>query len=762
MATALPSHLTNFVGREDDIAALMDMIKQHRLVTLVGTGGMGKTRLALQVAIEVEVQFTGGVHILEFASLSDPAQVLPFVASSLGVREQAQQPLLQTLIEALQSKHILLIFDNCEHIIAATAALALSLLQRCPPLHLLATSREGLRLTGERPWRINSLSYPPFPPSLSLEDLMRYDAVQLFCARAVMAEPHFHITAQNIPAIARICHCLDGIPLALELAAASLPLLSVDQIADRLDERLQAFSDGDRTDAHHRTLQATFDWSYALLSTAEQKVLQRLSVFGNSWTLEAAEDICANELTSRYEILDILTELQNKSWIVVEEHKEGKVVRYRLLETIQKYAHQYLASENVQQLYVKHWEWYLDSVEEATHQLHGAEQAQWLHRVECEVDNLHLALERSLAAGHVEVTVRISAALGPFWVRRSRLSEGRSWYELLLARPDLAPSSRILLLQHIVEILRFQGEYIRIRSLLKERIALLRGLDAPIDLAEACCSLGWAAFYQGDCEEAITYCTEGLQLFRKAGNQPGIARCLSGLALVAMLQQEYSHAKTLLQEVVTIRRAAHDSAELAYALNAQARVALLQGEKALAHTACQESLQLVSALKQPFGTAYSFEAIAALAGACGCAAYAAQLFGAAHALRMKFGIPIPPALQAQHEYEVQPLRGQLGEQAFKEQWAHGQLFSLDEAYARALEVIEQVQAAASSNPMVGLSRREMDVFRLMKTGLTDAQVAEELVLSTRTVSTHLYSIYRKLGVTSRSAAIRFAVDHHLL
>ncbi len=766
MTTHLPFYLTDFVGHEDDIVALKQLMITRRLVTLIGTGGIGKTRLALQVAAAVESQFADGVYMVQFASLSDPALVPQLVASTLGIREQMGRTAQQTLLEALQSKHVLLVFDNCEHMITACATLALFLLQHCLHLHVLATSREGLRVTGEILWRVAPLTYPALTVPISIEQFMRYDAVQLFCDRAVLVEPQFAITPQNMEAVAHICQHLDGIPLALELAAARMQILSAEQLEARLDERFQVLTDGNRAaPPRHQTLQAVLDWSYALLSTFEQAILQRLAVFGGSWTLEAMMDICADEQSASYQMIDIITQLVHKSWVIAEENREEKVMRYRLLETIQQYARQRLPTlEDFQHLCVRHWEWYLHFAEEAAQHLHGAEQAKWFQHVACEIDNLRLALERSLAARQVEVTARIAAAMGAFWVTRSRLSEGGYWYEVILGLADLSTELRIVILQQAVEILRFQGEYDRVRSLLEERVALLRTSSASAGLAETCCSLGWNAFYQGECDEAIKYCTEGLKLFTAAGDQRGRAECLSVLALVAVLQQKYPRARAHLQEVIFIRRELHDHALLAYALNAQARVAVLQGEKILASNSCREALQLVSTLKQPFGSAYCFEAVAALAGACADTTRAVQLFGAAHALRTAIGIPFPPSLRAWHEREILPLRVQQGEDLFAAQWAQGQAFSLDQAYAEAALAIEQARISSDAAPsaLAGLSQREIDVLRLVGTGLTDAQVAQELALSTRTVSTHLRSIYQKLGVTSRSAATSLAVEHHLL
>lgn len=763
MGTELPSHLTTFVGQEYDVATLPHMVTTRRLVTLVGPGGIGKTRLALRVSAEIEAQFADGVTIIELASLSDPNLVLQTVASALGVREQGGAPLLNTVIEELRSRHLLLVLDNCEHVIEACASVAQALLQRCPHLHLLATSREGLRLTGEMLWRVSSLAYPPLSPLPAREEVVRYDAVRLFCDRAAAVTPHFLVTEQNMWAIVHICHRLDGIPLALELAAARMHMLSLEELATRLDERFQMLSDGNRSaPPRHQTLQATLDWSYALLSVGEQRLLHRLSIFAGSWTLEAAEEICSDEHMDRYDVLDGLTQLVHKSWVMAEEHVEDGIVSYRLLETIQQYAQRSIhQSEEVQPLYKRHWEWYLRFAEEATRHLHGAEQGLWLQHVESSLANLRLALERSLSARQVEVTVRIATALEPFWAASNRLSEGRQWYETLLALPDLPKALRANLLQQPITILRFQGEDALIRALLEERITLLHELDATAELAETYASLGWTAFYQGRCEEAIHYFNEGRQLAHASNNQSQYATCLSGLAMAATLQEEYPRAKELLQEVITIWRSLQDYTSLAYALTAQAHVAAFQDEEPLARAACREILQLTWRQKQALGTTNSFEAIAALATLCGDAKRAVWLFSAATVLRTSIGIPFPPSMQVLHERELLPLRIQLGPDGFAEQWAYGQSLSQERAYAEAVAVLDETRQPPAPNPLENLSRRERDVLRLVGQGLTDAQVAQELILSTRTVSTHLQSVYRKLGVSSRSAATRFALEHHL-
>jgi non-specific serine/threonine protein kinase len=599
-----------------------------------------------------------------------------------------------------------------------------------------------------------------------LAQITQYDAIQFFVDRAQAVAPRFMLSTQNASAVVQVCTHLDGIPLAIELAAARLPMFSVEQLAGRLDERYRLLTGGSRTaEQRQQTLQATLDWSYDLLSPVEQIVFCQLSVFAGSWTLEALEGICHDSKTTGADLLDVLTHLVNKSLVIAETFGEVmQVVRYRLLETMQQYAllRQGEQHEN-EQLYVRHWNWYLTLAEEARAHLQGPAQQQWLARLESESENLRLALERSLAAGLVEITARIACALERFWVTRSKLSEGRFWYESVLARPELPIHLRLRVLQQITEILRFQGEYPRMRRLLQERLELVRAQGNPALLAETLSSLGWTAFYQGESEEAIRLCNESLELFRQTGDQAGIAASLSGLALVATLQQAYPRALELLREVVALRRQLQDHAALAYALNAQARAAALHGEETLARAACLEALDLTTRLRQPFGTAYNLEAGATVASAQNHTSAAAQLFSAAHALRVRFSIPLPPALRATRERELLPLRVQLGAEAFAAQWRQGQALTPEQARELLKQTLEK--AAAQHSPArvypAGLSPREVDVLRLVVLGYTDAQVAAELVLSPRTVSTHLRTIYRKIAVNSRAAATRWADEHHL-
>ncbi|HEY4383612.1 MAG TPA: LuxR C-terminal-related transcriptional regulator [Ktedonobacteraceae bacterium] len=765
MRTNLPCHLTTFVGREEDLSAVGQLLYTKRLVTLLGIGGIGKTRLALRVAGTLEDLFPDGIWCIELASLSDPALLPHVVMRICGLREHGELSPLAILIEHFRTKHVLLLLDNCEHLLEACAELAGSLLATCAHVTLFTTSREQLGITGEVLWRLSPLSSPIFSSTTCFEpeQLLSYESVQLWLDRASAVNPQFAITPQNSLAVAQICASLDGLPLALELAAARLTMFSVEQLAARLSERFQVLKQGSRiAPTRHQTLQATLDWSYALLFVPEQVVFERLAIFPGSWTLDALENICLDEKTGPYDALEILTNLVNKSLVVAE--CSGGLARYHLLETVQLYAQQrYQYSEEAASLEERYWTWYLHFAEEAAIHLRGAQQHDWLICLEEETENLHMALERSYAAGALEVTTRIACALEHFWAIHSRLQEGRQWYETLLAAFADSPSRQAPIVRSLVEILCFQGEYLRIRSLLETWVAYMQEQHNRTGLAETLCSLGWNAFYLGDGEEAIRLCSEGLQFFQETDNQSGIAACLAGIAMAELLQRKYQQSLLLLQRIVEIRRVLQDYGMLSYALSTQTRAAALAGEDKLANEACRETLLLVTKLKQPFGAVLALEAAATIASARDDRECATRLFSAAHALRTVIGILLPPGLRELRERDLLPLRLHLGETAFAECWSAGASLTAEQACEEARLLVEEppTQVPSSSSYPAGLSQREMDVLRLVAACYSDAQVAKELTLSSRTVSTHLRTIYRKLGVNSRQAATRFAIEHQL-
>jgi non-specific serine/threonine protein kinase len=773
MLNNLPLQLTSFVGRQQELAEVSRLVATTRLLTLIGAGGIGKTRLALQVAAEVLDRFSDGVWLVEFAPLADPLLVAQAVTSALGMREEAERSVLATLADYLQSRQALLVFDNCEHLVAACAALAESLLRTCARLHIIVTSREALRLGGEMVWRVPSLSLPDPRQLPAFDRVTQFEAIQLFSERAATVEPGFTLTHQNAHAVAQVCHHLDGIPLAVELAAGRMNMFSVAQIAARLDERFRLLTVGSRTALpRQQTLRATVDWSYALLSEREQVLLQRLSVFAGNWTLEAMEAICAEETAqgggeggAGADVLGVLTQLVNKSLVIAEEQDEE--VRYRLLETIRHYAHEKLVDAGqVEEMCRRHWEWYLRLAEEAAPKLRGMEQGVWLNRLETEHDNLRAALGRLLSAGEGEIAARLAGALWQFWATHSHFSEGRHWLDAILAnRRSLSTSAQSKVLLVAGELARWQGDYERARVLHAQGLTLHRTLGDNQGIAESLNYLGWVAVYQGDQEQAAKLCEESLALYRELGNKQGVASSLLGLSVVAQFRREYKRAAALCEESVTLRRELQDQSFLIYSLVNLTMATTLQGDYERAMQACREALAVSQALGHKNGLAFSLEAMAGIAGAQGQAERAAKLFGAGQALQDAIGTPLAPGLRVLYERVMMTTRDRLGEVAYAEIWAQGRAMPLQQAIAEAEQTSLSRQATSTRSAPIypaGLSIREVEVLRLVAVGLTDAQIAERLVLSTRTVSTHLRSIYNKLGVNSRSAATRFTVEQHLI
>jgi predicted ATPase/DNA-binding CsgD family transcriptional regulator len=783
---SLPIYLTRFVGREQECATLSSLLLSKRLLTLVGAGGIGKTRLALQIATGLSNSFPDGVYMIELASLSDPQLVPQAITSVLNIRTDRDISLTSFLKFAFGERHVLLLLDNCEHVLTECAPLIETLLQTCPHLHILGTSREPLRVAGETIWRMAPLPSPDPEQSYSIEQLACYESIQLFCERAAESNPRFRLTPHNAPAIISICQQLDGLPLALELAAALLPMLSVDQLAARLGERFVLLKHGRRNaDARQQSLQATLDWSFALLTPAERTLFPRLAIFAGSWDLDAMEQICVTATPGSTAIVDTLVYLVNKSLVVAEEQegweKDTAEVRYRLLDTTHQYALEKLQQDgSLQQVSEQHYTWYLRLAERANEHLYGAEQMAWLQRLEMETANLRAALSRALTAGYLDAAVRLADALRRFWITHNHFSEGRYWFEtLLMADSDdhrLSPPLRARALFGAAEFARYQGAYDRTCTLLEEQIALLETLDDKLGIAEAQTYLGLAVGLQGDFERGISLCQTGLAFYRSAGQNQGSAAAFTTLAFLTLAQGHYQQAITLSEEACQLLREIGDHVHLLYALFTLAQAALLLRETEQARTACREALHLAQAQAQTYGIAASLGLIGGLAGMEGQPTQAARLFGAAKALQDRIQAPHPPAGRALLERMVLSISTALGKEQFFLHYSSGQASPLEQILLEAEAVLQTVPASPASvsptslpsssrtvsSALAGLSRREREILALVATGLTDAQVAQYLLLSTRTVSKHLQSIYTKLNINSRSAATRFAFEHGLV
>jgi predicted ATPase/class 3 adenylate cyclase/Tfp pilus assembly protein PilF len=684
----LPRQLTSFIGREKEIAEIKQLLATAALVTLTGAGGAGKSRLALQVAAAVMEGFADGAWLAEFAPIADPALVPKTVAIAVGVPEQPGREINETLIDALRSKAMLLVLDNCEHLLAACADIAGALLRACPQVRMLATSRERLAVPGERLWRVPSLSLPDARPLPALENLVLYDAIRLFVDRATNIAPEFTITSESAPALVQVCQRLDGIPLAIELAAARAKVLSVRQIAERLDDRFRLLTEGSRTTLpRHQTLRAVMDWSYDLLSEQERILFRRLSVFAGGWTLEAAEIVCIRHSVETPEVMDLLTQLVDKSLVMVET--QGCVAWYRLLETVRQYGRDRLtAAGETAGIQTQHRNWYLDLTERAEPELRGPGQSEWLKQLEREHDNLRAALESSLGEHDgAPAGLRLAGALYWFWFVRGHWSEGRRWLEAFLTRSDDAPVPALLKgLQGVAFLAYRQGDFKRATAVQEQGLAVARNLCDRKSIALLLIPTGLVAMNQGNYERATVQIEESLALSRQLGDKWLMSLALGNLGTVRRHQHDYRQAAALYEQALALSREVGDKRRIAYSLRNLGIVALHRGDYEQARAFFSESLTLIKDFLDPFIIEGCVEGMAALAGARGHHARAARLLGAAAALCETFGLHRAPPDQADHDRQVASTRTALGESAFSAAWAEGGVMTMEESINSAVAV----------------------------------------------------------------------------
>jgi predicted ATPase/DNA-binding CsgD family transcriptional regulator len=759
----LPLELTSFVGREREVAEVERLITINRLLTLTGPGGCGKTRLALAVAFEVVEGFADGVWWVALASLSEPELVPQAVASTLGVREAPGRSLSELLVEHLKTRKLLLVVDNCEHLIDTCAALAGTLLRACPDLRILATSREVLGVAGEVSWPVPSLSLPDPEHRRSTEELARYEAVKLFCERAKAVAPSFELTDKNATAVARVCHRLDGVPLAIELAAARVRVLSVAQISARLDDCFRLLATESRmADPRHQTIRATIDWSFELLSREERVLFRRLSVFAGGFTLETAEAVCAGEDIEAHEVLDLLSHLVEKSLVLVAEQQGGEGARYRLLETVRRYGWEKLSeSSGAERVRERHARYYLYLAEEAVQELR--EQEAWLQRLERDHDNLRTALSWALGGRETELGLRLAAALWPFWYTHGYLSEGRGSLEAAISGSGSATThAKAGALNGAGYIALFQGEYEAAKGFLKRSLVIYRQLEDEEGIASSLIYLGFlAVLSQRDLESIPTLYEEAASLESEIKDQRVAGNLLILSGLRAISQGDLERGAVLNEQGLVLFREIQDVQGIGHCLNNLGLLAVMQHEYDNASTLLRENLRIARESDYKLAIQYSLFGLGMAAAALGQPARAARLWGAEEAMTEAFGIQITPMARSTTGYDgyLATARSRLDEAAFSAAWSEGRAMSAEEAIDYALDTEEPTSPPSDASL---LSVRELEVLRLVAEGLTDSQVAERLYLSPRTVGHHLSSIYRKLGVPSRAAAAKAALERGLI
>jgi predicted ATPase/DNA-binding CsgD family transcriptional regulator len=795
-----------------------------RLLTLTGTGGSGKTRLALEVARGLIETYPDGVWLIDLAPLSDEGLVPTAVAEALRVPERAGEPLADTLADVLRDSEMLLILDNCEHLIEGTARLVDLLLDSCPGLRILATSREDLGVRGEVRWVVPPLAIPDPYSSPTVEDLEGAGSARLFLARAHNRDPSFVFATENAQDIAKICSRLEGIPLAIELAAARVGTFSLEQISERLEGSLELLTGGARTAPdRQRTLRGTLDWSYSLLSEPQRVLFRRLSVFAGGWTLEASEAVGSGENVARGEVLDLLSGLVEKSLVIARGTDEVDV-RYRLLEPIRQYALEKLEQSGVvDDVNRTHAEYFLALAEEAETDLIGPREAEWLERLGLELDNLRAALTWASERREAELGLRLAGALTWFWFLEGHSGEGRGWLEGALVQGGNTPAAvRAKALGAVSHLARAQGDFDWARgkaeeavklgeemgeeglraslfvwgssAALAQRILLSDVSDREEDLervmkrsekllalgrqAEDSLGIAWSLFTLAfassdleDFERAEKFHAEGLNLSRELGSAYMCFAFLSDWGYTSLIQGDYERATELTQEAMELARGRGLMGAASNAIDTLGWAALLSGVMERAKARFVESLKLSRRVGNRECISTSLEGLACVAGAAGEPEKAGRLFGAGRTLLEATGSTLTPRDRAMREPYQASVRSRLGDAGWEEALARGRAMEPDEAIAYALSeekpsatfaTPEQTPAPPSIPPYpAGLTSREVEVLGLVAQGLTNAQVAERLFVSPRTVHRHLNSIFHKLGVSSRTAATRFAIEHDL-
>jgi len=820
----LPSPLSVFIGRESEISEVKKLLSTHRLVTLSGPGGCGKTRLALKVSHELLEEFSDGIWFVELASIFDPALVPQTIGSTFNIRELSGQSLIDALVNFLSGREILLVIDNCEHLITVCAQFAETILQKCPDLKILATSREVLGITGEVAWRVPPLSLPgqqPWINPASAQDALHLyqdsESVQLFVVRAMATSPEFQLTAENGAWVAEICRHLDGMPLAIELAAARVRSLSVQQIEKRLDDRFHLLTGGSRTaPPRQQTLMSTLDWSYALLSATEQKVLQRFSVFVSGATLEAAEWVCAGKEIKSVDVLDTLSHLVDKSLVMADKLGRGEghyppveSLRYRLLETIRQYALEKLSeSGEVDESRNRHLNYFIQWAETAELHLSGMEQVEWFELFEAEHDNVRAALDWCNAdADRADSGLRLAVACARFWRLRGYLSEGRIHISAALSRTNTSertemraqalfwsaslaylqsdyPATRLLAEESLMhwreldstnkialadtldllgELATEEGDYTTAPRLFEEALDIFKELEDPRGVGDMLMQLGWAYMRMGRYDEVAPRMEEALGLFQEIGHVSLLGFTLAGLGELAIRQGQYERATQLLEESLAIRKQHGHKWGIGATLGALGWVALLQHDIHQMKKWLGKSLALRMEIGDKGGIAWCLEKLAEAKIVQAQFQDAAKIFGYAEALRTPIGSVIDPADQADYNRIIAGLRMALGEEAFTAAWEKGATMHLEEVIEFALAEPESSSEStrAEKEKFGGLTSREREVAALIAQGKSNREIADAMTVGVKTIETYVTRILNKLGFNSRVQIATWTVEKGL-
>jgi len=752
----LPTQITRFVGRQEELAQLRPLLRGSRLLTLTGVGGIGKTRLALELAAAVQDEYPDGVRLVQAAALASAALLPQQIATAIGAREPASGGFVDHLANLLRERQALIVLDNCEHVVDGAAELVETLLRAAPGLTVLATSRERLGVPGETAWRVPALSFPAPARVPPLAELGTYEALRLFIERAAEARPGFSVTtATEAAALCSVASHLDGIPLALELAAVQVRVLTVEELAERLDDRFRLLARTRPSGAvRHHTLRASMDWSYDLLSDTERRLFRQLSVFAGGWTVAAAEAIGDGE------VFEPLAHLVEKS-LVQTQHLSG-VTRYFFLDTVRQYAAERLAeTDEGDVVRARHADYFAEMAEQARHALERSGQRHWMERLDLEHNNMRAAAAWLHEHGDAaDLALRLASGLVQYWSRRGYLGEGIAWLQAALHHDGPPSLARAWALRGLGGLLLTRDASSQAAGVaaLREAASLFAVLGDSAGQARALINLAMALAIAGELVQAASLFRESRAVARQAGDRWAEAYGLRCLGCTARLLGDLELAKECFSKALRLFDSLGEQIGRAQTLTVMAGVEEDAGRVDGAIDVLCEALRTFAQLDDSWGIMLVFWHLSSARARNKAFLSAARLIGATQALQERMGAEPPRFALAGQDNGARAIRARLGPVAFDSAVAEGRGLALSDAIHEALNpALAAAAVRETSGPKPKLTAREWEIARLIGDGLTNRQMAERLVISERTADAHVQNILAKLGCARRTEVWRYLV-----